>query len=160
MIFFSVFEKKVHTSVVINAPIALVWKALSDFSEYNLWNSLVPNASIIPGSLDKLSVGTRLKIEVSLPQRKELYYYTVEVTGFEDGKFLQWLGHFKIPGLVDGRHSYRLGLLDENVTELIHEETFVGFLIPFVWNSMGPQFLQRFSESNLRLKKFIENSKL
>lgn len=147
---FFIFQKSISHKINIDSSKEKVWQVLSNFSCYNKWNSLVPMAS---GSLQ---VGEKLKIQVSLPSSEPMNYQ-VTIVDVKENEYLKWLGHFKLPGLFDGLHSYRLLTISCDKTELIHEEKFSGLLVPFVWRSLAPKFNTRFSESNQRLKHFVED---
>ena len=144
-----IFEKSIHTSIIINSPRDKVWGALSDFSTYQKWNTLVPSAS------GNLSSGSYLEVLVSLPQSKTMHYQ-VKITKVQKTETLQWLGHYKFPGLFDGHHRYHLKALDSHCTELIHEETFRGILVFFVWGYLKPKFIQRFNEANTQVKFYVD----
>jgi hypothetical protein len=144
------FQKTISHTIIIDSSKQQIWKALSNFSSYNKWNSLVPMAS------GHLLAGEKLKIQVSLPLSEPMNYQVI-IVEVKENEHIEWLGHFKLPGLFDGLHSYRLSTISGNKTELIHEERFRGLLVPFVWWSLGPKFNARFSESNERLKHFVES---
>ena len=54
------------------------------------------------------------------------------VTVVDPGRRLEWLGTMGIPGLFDGRHSFRLESLGDDRTRLTQAEEFSGFLVPLM----------------------------
>ena len=143
----------IETKIVIQSSIDKVWNVLVDFTNYEKWNAFIPSAS------GKLSVGSILDITMHPPGEKT-QKYKVKILHVADKKNLQWLGHFIIPGLIDGHHTFELHQMDNNETLLIHKETFRGLVVPFVW--------KRFLNTKLRaglellnegLKLYVESTK-
>lgn len=146
---FFLFQKFISHRIIINSSKEQIWKVLSNLPNYSKWNTLVPMVS------GRLVIGEKLKIQVSLPSSEPMNYQ-VTIIEVKENEYIKWLGHFKLPGLFDGLHSYRLSAINNDITELIHEERFRGLLVPFVWKTLGPKFNARFSESNESLKQFVE----
>jgi hypothetical protein len=145
----AVFQRSVHTRIVIEASAEAVWSVLSNLKTYGQWNKLVPEAT------GRLAVGSSVAIQVDLPHTRKLRT-NVLVTAIKQFECLGWLGHFWMPGLLDGHHTYRLSVISPTQTELVHEEIFQGLFVPFVWGSYGVKFEQRFAEANAGLKAFVE----
>ena len=53
------------------------------------------------------------------------------VTAVEPHRYLEWLGHLVLPGVLDGRHSFTLTPMSSGRTLLQQSETFTGVLTPF-----------------------------
>ena len=53
------------------------------------------------------------------------------VTAVEEHRYLEWLGRWAMPGIFDGRHSYRLTSMGVSRTLVQQSETFTGALVPF-----------------------------
>lgn len=149
----SVSKYRLETEVIINASVSDVWRVLIDFPNYKNWNSFIPKASGEP-QLDSI-----LKI-VMQPLGEKSQNYKVKITELESEKRFSWLGHFIIPGLIDGHHFFELVSLEENQTKLIQSENFRGILIPFVWNSfIIPKLKPCFGALNTELKEYLEKEK-
>ena len=54
------------------------------------------------------------------------------ITAVTEGRDLEWLGRLVMPGVFDGRHSFRLEATDDGRTRLTQAEEFSGVLVPFV----------------------------
>lgn len=135
--------KTIETKVQIKAPRELVWDVLLDTKNYKEWNSFMK----IEGSLKK---GSSLSIEVH-PVGDKAISFSPSVLEADDFK-IKWRGHFIIPGLATGTHSFRL-IEEENETVLFHNESFSGVFIPFV-GLKGTKL--GFEKMNEELKKRAE----
>jgi hypothetical protein len=68
---------------------------------------------------------------------------------------LRWLGHFVIPGLVDGEHSRRIESLAEGRSRFIQTERFTGLLVRPLKGTLGKIELG-FEQMNASLKARVE----
>lgn len=144
-------SREIHTEIVIEAPPSRVWQALVDFENYPRWNQFIPMAQ---GQLAQAAV---LKILIHPPGGRS-QHYNVRVVNIVPGSQLDWLGHFGLPGLIDGHHVFCLQQVAANRTLLIHREKFVGLLVPFVWQSfLNVKLRAGFILMNETLKRFIED---
>ncbi len=143
--------KQLYTEQLIQAPTAVVWQVLTDFSKYRSWNKFIPDAS------GGLYLGSQLNIKIH-PPSQSARKYKVELTEVEIEKKLTWLGHFYITYLIDGRHTVELKKISSSQTLVLHYENFTGLLVPFVWRSYITKFLLAgFHEMNLGLKTHAES---
>lgn len=140
------------TEIIINVPVEKVWEALVDFQKYDQWNQFIPRVE------GELALGSVLKVKIKVPNEK-VKNYKVSVQKIIKNEIFGWLGHFLIPNIIDGHHSFQLKVIDENSTLLIHEEYFKGLLVPFVWNSyLNTKLRSGFEILNLGLKKYLEKT--
>lgn len=141
----------IFTEIEINRRIESVWSCLTDLQNYSAWNQFITNVE------GPLKTGCELKIDIH-PLGKKNQKYKVLITDLVLERKLSWLGHFYIKGLIDGHHTLELIPIDQNRTKVIHRETFVGVLVPFVWKSfilsrLKPGFL----DFNSDLKAYLES---
>jgi hypothetical protein len=59
------------------------------------------------------------------------------VTTVERHRYIEWLGHLGMPGIFDGRHSFKLTPLPGNRTLVQQSETFHGLMTPFATSMLG-----------------------
>ncbi len=142
----------IQTDITLNAPQEAVWKALSSFDSYHLWNSFIPIAK--GQALEGSKVTMTIHVPTEAPQK-----YLVRIKESVPQKKLTWVGHFKIKGLIDGHHSFELIAVDDFSTQLKHYESFSGILVPFVWRTfLSTKLRQGFLNLNQDLKSYLENN--
>jgi hypothetical protein len=117
----------ITTTIDLDATPKRVWSILTAGQEYSAWNPFIRQ---LDGSL---TPGSKLTVRIQPPGRKTMTF-TPTVTEVEPGHRLAWLGHFGVPGLFDGAHSFTLQPLDDGRTRLVQSESFSGIL---VWFSRG-----------------------
>ena len=144
--------RAIHTRIEIDAPAAVVWRILTDLPRYGTWNPL------IPGAKGELRRGSYLEIKIKTPDRVA-QSYRVRILKIEQQKELWWLGHFWIPGLIDGTHMFDIRPLPHGRTELVQRESFRGLLVPFTWKGFLDKYLRSgFEASNRGLKIAAEQA--
>ena len=114
----------IERSIVIPAPAAIVWAALTDTRRYRSWNPFIPELT------GELRPGAKIRVRISPPGGRTMSF-TPTVTVVDEGRRLEWLGHLGVPGLFDGRHSFTLEPVDADSTRLTQAERFTGCLVPF-----------------------------
>jgi hypothetical protein len=122
--------KTIETTIDIHAPASAVWATLVDFDAYPEWNSFVTRISGTP------TEGERLEVRLDPPGSREMTFKP-RVTAATPNEHLEWLGRLFVPGLLDGRHEFRLEALGENRTRLHHGESFSGLLVGLVLDVGG-----------------------
>src|SRR5262245_61388876 len=113
----------IRASIEINAPPSAVWRVLTDFASYPLWNPLLRSVE------GEASVGAQLRVEVAPPGGRSMTF-TPKVTAVEIDRRLRWLGRPLVPGLFDGDHEFVLEQLSPEVTRVVQREHFSGVLVP------------------------------
>ncbi|MBP6898873.1 MAG: SRPBCC domain-containing protein [Burkholderiaceae bacterium] len=143
-----------ETQIDIDAQPGDVWSVLVDFARYPEWNPFVLRAEGL------LQEGALLDI-VMRPWQQPPAPYRVRLTSIRAPHHLGWLGHFKVPGLIDGDHSFALEELPSGATRLRQDERFGGLLVPFVWRSFIQRYLAlSFEALNQNLKARCEGRPL
>lgn len=93
--------KNLHTEIVINAPLNIIWKHLTDFDKHSEWNPFIKSIS---GSI---SVGSRLAVTIQPPGQNAMDF-TPELLVVKENEELRWLGRVFMPKLFDGEHYFIL----------------------------------------------------
>lgn len=144
--------KEIHTEIEINASAERVWQVLTDFPALPEWNPFMQSAQ------GELIEGTRLKIRIQPPSGMGL---TIKPTVLRaaPNRELRWIGHFILPGLFDGEHSFTIEPLEGDRVKFVHREGFTGVLVPLL-SIMGlfKNTLQGFNQMNQALKERSEQS--
>ncbi len=143
-------SRKISTETEINAPPQRVWDILTDFSSYSDWNPFIRDLS---GKPEK---GERLTAYINPPGKKGMTFRPVVLVSEKDREF-RWLGHFLIPGLFDGEHSFTIEPIDNDRVRFHHEEIFSGILAPFLWKTLDENTRQGFEDMNRALKYKAES---
>ena len=137
--------KEINTSITINATPEKVWRILTDFGNYGIWN---PFITTISGAAE---VGQKLKVTLK-PENGKGMSLKPKVLVFEPEKEFRWVGHLGIPGLFDGEHRFQLIDNGDGTTTFIHSEHFRGILIPFFSKMLDVDTKNGFIAMNEQLK--------
>lgn len=141
--------KEIITDIHINASATKVWDVLINLPSYSKWNPFIIQAC------GRLKKGERLYITLHTGEKKHKFRPTI--TEIKSGLYLEWLGHFFIPGLFDGRHYFNLEPIDAVSTRLIQGEIFSGLLAPSILNRKEQDTVTGFRIMNKALKIRAEN---
>lgn len=120
--------KKIQSSIHILASVDRVWKTLVDFPSHAQWNPLFAS---IQG---QAQVGETLEVAARKADGQAGFVFHPTIIESKPKERLCWRGSLFFKGLFDGLHSFELRALTPQRTELIHQESFSGILVPF----MGP----------------------
>ncbi len=115
-------ERRIETSIVINAPPARVWAVLTDFARMPSWNPFIKSIS------GDLAPGARLSVTIAPPGKSGMQFKPTVLSVRPDCE-LRWLGRLLIPGVFDGEHYFLLEPLSEGRTRLTQGEKFSGLLV-------------------------------
>jgi hypothetical protein len=116
-------SKLITTHLTIDGPVEQVWHTLTDLDGYAGWNPFITAGAGVVG------VGQRLKLRVQSPGGRATTF-APWVTAVREHRYLEWLGHLGMPGLLDARHSFSLTTLSGGRTLLQQAGTFTGMLVP------------------------------
>lgn len=142
-------SREISTTIDIDAPARRVWQVLMDFAAYPDWNPFIRKIS------GEHRAGTRLSVEIQLPGSKPMGFRPRVLQSDEDLAF-RWLGHFLVPGLMDGEHRFILEVLAANKTRLRHEEIFRGIIAAPVLRLIEDATRRGFESMNQALKQRVE----
>lgn len=144
--------REIRTRVVIDSPPGVVWGILTDLRNYSAWNSFIPEA------MGEVTPGATLRILIR-PPGERVQKYRVRVLAVEPERCFRWLGHFHVPGLIDGDHVFEMHSSAPGRTEVVQRETFRGVLVPLVWKSfLDTKLRAGFEALNAGLKAAAERA--
>lgn len=142
-------KKELRTEIEINAKPDRVWKVLTAFDTFPIWNPFVKEIQGKPVE------GEKLRIFIQ-PSGAKGMKFTPTVLKAEPGRELRWLGRLFIPGLFDGEHYFLIEPIDENKVRFVHGENFSGLLVGMFAKSLDTDTLRGFKEMNAAVKKRAE----
>ncbi|MCL4461463.1 MAG: SRPBCC domain-containing protein [Nitrospirae bacterium] len=143
----------VETEIEIRAPLAHLWKILTDFSRYEEWNPLIVRAA------GPLVAGSRIRISVRLPERKTMDFCPTLVV-LEEERELRWRGSLGVPGLFSGEHAFIVTEREGGILQFVHRERFRGLLVPFLSRRWFERVRHGFEGMNDALKARTEKNGL
>ena len=115
-------DRRIETSIEIDAPAARVWMLLTDFARMPSWNPFIKSIS---GNLEQ---GARLSVQIA-PPGKSAMRFKPTVLSVRPERELRWLGSLLIRGIFDGEHYFLLEPIADGRTRLTHGEKFSGLLV-------------------------------
>lgn len=118
-------ERRIETTVEIDAPAARIWAILTDFGRMASWNPFIKS---IAGNL---APGTRLTVTIA-PPGKAAMRFKPTILSVQPQRELRWLGRLFIPGVFEGEHYFLLEPLAGGRTRLTQGEKFSGVLVGLV----------------------------
>jgi hypothetical protein len=122
-------KTQLRSEVEIDAPLAHVYRILSDFPRYETWN---PYLTSVRG---ELVVGRKLRVELSLPEG-DSYVLEPVVTRVTEGAELRWRGRFWSSALLEAESALLLSEPRPGVTRVVHDQDFSGFFLRFAGNAL------------------------
>jgi hypothetical protein len=136
----------ITATIEINAPVEEVYKVLTNFPEWEKWNTFIVKAE------GDAKIGSRLKLKFNDGM-------TFTPTVLEaNGKELRWLGKlWNIGHLFDGEHRFELTPSSSGGTTLVQSEQFGGIFAWLIIASMGSKIQKNFATLNENLKARVEN---
>lgn len=143
-------KHQLRTEVTIDAPVSTVWQLLTDLTGYADWNPFITSAK------GHVAEGERLINRIQPPGGRPMTFKPT-VTVVEDLRAFEWLGRLGLPGVFDGRHRFELTAVSDNVTRMVHSESFSGALVRPLRKSLDTQTREGFEAMNLALKRQAEN---
>jgi len=143
-------SKKLHTEILIGATAEQVWRVLTDFDAYHLWNPFMVEAQ------GRAAVGERLSLRMQ-PVGGSAMTFTPTVLEAVPGRRLRWRGRLVMPGVFDGEHSFTIETHAAGV-RLIQHENFTGVLVPLLAGQLDRGTLPGFELMNHALKERVEQA--
>lgn len=142
---------EIRTEIEIDAPVARVWRVLTDFGSYPQWNPFIVSLE------GELRPGSRLRVTLSLPESNKEQVFRPRLLKCEENAELRWLGHLWMKGLFDGEHFFRLHARDAQHTRFVHGEDFSGVLLKLGHGAIT-QAARGFVYMNQALKRRVETA--
>lgn len=147
----SLFRLSLNSEIEIETDAETVWEMLTDFAGYQGWNPAIISAA---GEATK---GCLLQVVIHWPGLKP-GRYELEVLNAERPNELRWLGHFLMPGLMDGDHRFIIKQAGEGLVKVTQKEDFSGLIVPIFAPWLNNNVLEGFKLINDELKRRIEQS--
>ncbi|HYX15632.1 MAG TPA: SRPBCC domain-containing protein [Nostoc sp.] len=141
---------KIYTEIEIQASDEQVWNLLTDFASFPRWNLFIRQIS---GSLNE---GAQLTVHFQ-PPGTDIMTFRPTVITVEPNRKLCWSGHFLIPGLLIGEHSFIIEPLASDRVRFIQQESFHGLLVPLLARRLNIGVRQGFEAMNQTLKTKAEH---
>lgn len=146
----SMFTKRVHTEIEIDAAPLAVWRVLVDFDAYPEWNPMVRHAA------GTLRAGERLRLEYR-PEGRRARTFRPRLRVVEPGHELSWKGQPEARWLMESIHSYRFRVTASGRTHLDHDMVFWGALTPLLQGVLEAGSRAPFAAQNQALKQRVES---
>lgn len=143
-------ERRIETSIEIDAPPARIWAILTDFAGMPAWNPFIKSIS---GDLVK---GGRLSVYI-VPPGKSGMRFKPTVLSVRPEHELRWLGRLLLPGIFDGEHYFLLEPIGKSQTRLRHGEKFSGILVGLLAGTLSAAE-KGFTAMNTALKQRAERT--
>lgn len=140
---------EIITKITIKSTPEKVWKILTNFDAYPDWNPFIKS---IDG---QIKVGNKITARIEPPGAIGMTFKP-EILTFVKNKELSWLGHLLFPGLLDGKHKFKLIDNKDGTTTFIHSEQFSGILVPFLKKKLKNNTKNGYIEMNKKLKELAE----
>ncbi|MGH7475646.1 MAG: SRPBCC family protein [Longimicrobiales bacterium] len=140
---------EIRTEVQIDASAPDVWRVLTDFDEYPAWN---PFIRTIRGSLVK---GAKLEVEIQPPGRRPIRFNPT-VLNVTPERELRWIGHLKLPGLLDGEHVFEIEPTGPRSVRFVQRERFIGIAVLAMRWLLQKSTIAGFEDMNEALKARAE----
>lgn len=141
-------SKKIETEITIHASPEKIWKILSDFKNYPIWNPFITE---IQGSVEE---GNQIQVKIEPKDGKAMIFKPV-VLSKKENKELKWLGKLLFKGIFDGEHRFELIDNKNGTTRFIQSENFSGIMVPFF---NFDNTVAGFHIMNRKLKELAENN--
>lgn len=141
--------REIVTAIDITGSPERVWKVLTAFDEFPLWNPFIRKVS------GELQEGRRLEVHIQPPGHRTMIFRPVLVR-VQPPRELRWLGRLWLPRLFDGEHAFIIEDLGAQRVRFVQREQFRGILVPLLWVFVGLDTRRGFEEMNLALKHRVE----
>jgi hypothetical protein len=141
-------KKEIEKSIVIDAPAEKVWDILTDFGNWEAWNSFIVKSEGEP------VVGSTLTNTFNNKGKHMVFKPTI--LKVEDNRELVWRGSLMIPGLFDGTHRFSIENLSSGQVRFTNYESFSGLLSGLILGKIYDDTAANFEKMNAELKARAE----
>jgi hypothetical protein len=142
-------ERRIATSIEIDAPAGRVWSVLTDFTAMARWNPFIRSIS------GALTVGSKLSVHIAPPGKGGMRFKPT-VVAVKPERELRWRGQLLLPGIFDGEHYFLLEPLGPERTRLTHGEKFSGVMVAMFGGTLAATE-EGFKAMNAALKQRTES---
>jgi hypothetical protein len=141
-------ERRIETSIEIEASPKKVWSILTDFAGMASWN---PFIKAISGTL---APGSTLAVHIAPPGKSGMRFKPTVLAVKAEREF-RWRGQLLLPGIFDGEHYFLLEPIGSDRTRLTHGEKFSGILVGLFGGTLSATE-NGFQAMNVALKQRAE----
>jgi hypothetical protein len=141
--------KEIKTEITIHASPDKVWKLLTEFDNYSIWNPFIKSIN------GDVKVGSKITVRIEPPGASGMTFKPIVMTYEPDNEF-SWLGKLLFKGLFDGAHKFEIVDNKNGTTTFIQSETFTGILVPIFAKQLDNNTRKGFEEMNKKLKEMAE----
>ena len=114
--------RSIQADIEIAAPVETVWAEITAVASYVEWNPFITKFD------GELTVGARPEVQIAPPRARSMTFRPT-ITEVSEGERVEWVGRVLMPGMFDGRHSFRLEAIADGRTRLTQAEQFSGVLV-------------------------------
>lgn len=140
----------IETSIIINAPIDVVWDTFMDFHNHERWNNFLEIERGIK------TVGHPIAVNF-LRDGKSSMTMKPTVVKVDSKEAFEWQGHLIIKGIFDGHHQFHFKDMGDGKTKFLQSEDFNGLLIRLVIKSVLLPTKLQFEKMNEDFKTYVES---
>lgn len=140
---------KIHTEIMIDAPLDRVRELLADTMLYPQWNLLFPQIT------GKMEVGAEIEVTVALPEIKP-FSVRATIQASTAGTRLCWRYGYRLPGLFSWTYAYELEELSGGQLLFVQNSTYSGLLAPLYHLGMKRALQQGLLSLNKALQRWGE----
>jgi hypothetical protein len=141
-------ERRIETSIEIEASPKKVWSILTDFAAMASWNPFIKSIS------GALTPGSTLAVHIAPPGKSGMWFKPTVLT-VNSQRELRWLGRLLLPGIFDGEHYFLVEPIGSDRTRLTHGEKFSGVLVGMFGGTLSATE-DGFKTMNVALKQRAE----
>lgn len=141
-------NKSIKTEIIINASKERVWKILTNFASYPMWNPFIIS---IKGELKASG-----QLVNTLANSGKNYVFKPKIVSIVENQFFDWLGRLFMPGLFDGHHYFEIDELSPEQVKFTQGEHFSGVLSGYILRKIGDETRNNFIRMNNALKDKAE----
>lgn len=149
--------KQIRTEININAPARAVWRIITDFDSYPLWNTFTPRITLRNSDFTE---GAEFDLDCRMTERKLLRNEHEEILSIDKGGFRLCMGTSRAKGRP-GIRSFRWQIckpVDDSRVRFINYEEFHGPLAPLVYLLYTKKLRKAFRNYCEELKLYAEKS--
>ena len=132
----------------IDAPVEVVWDALTDVRNYRRWNRFTPQART------SFRIGSSVRLRVRMGPAN--FRITETVCAFEKPRLIAWRKIFGARQLLLAVREQHLEPLDGSSCQYHNSDRLTGILAPFVLLCFGGYMRRGFDEVGKGLKRYAE----
>jgi hypothetical protein len=141
-------ERRIETSIEIDASPKKVWSILTDFAGMASWNPFIKSIS------GALAPGGTLAVHIAPPGKSGMQFKPTVLAANRERE-LRWLGRLLVPGIFDGEHYFLLEPIGSDRTRLTQGEKFSGILVRLFGGTLSATE-DGFKAMNVALKRRAE----